>query len=93
MATTAEIAELERNWLEAESMADELKHEAARIRSRMNGETGAGEEAKVVLKHVEDLEARHARAEQAASEAFDRFWQARNGSDSAPVAAHEIRAA
>lgn len=91
MATKAQIAELERNWLAAEAVADELKHEAARIRSSAS-QTENGE-VPVVLKHAEELEAKHVEAEQAASDAFDKFWLARDGSDSAPAAEHEIRAA
>ena len=91
MATTAEITELERNWLAAETVADELKHEAARIRSSAN-ETTDGE-VKVILKRAEELEAEHVQAEQAASAAFDQLWQARNGSEAAPAAQHEVRAA
>ena len=60
MATEVYIADLEKNWLEAESTADELKQEAERTRSR-------------------DLLERHAAADRAASEAFDRLWQARDG--------------
>jgi hypothetical protein len=91
MATTTQLTELERNWLEAESVADELKHEAARIRS--SASDGSDDEVRVLLKQAEELEARHANAELAASEAFDRFWQARNGGDTATISAAEIRAA
>ena len=68
MATTTQLTELERNWLEAEDVT-------------------------VLIKQAEDLEARHATAERAASDAFDRFWQARNGGDAAAIGAEEIRAA
>ena len=91
MATTTQLTELERNWLEAESVADELKHEAARIRT--NAKRGNGEDVTVLIKQAEDLEARHANAERAARDAFDRFWQARNGGDAAAIGAEEIRAA
>lgn len=60
MATEVYIADLEKHWLEAETKADELKHEAKRTQSQ-------------------DLRSRHAAAEQAASEAFDRLWVARDG--------------
>ncbi len=59
MAAEVYIADLEKHWLEAESKADELKHEAERTRSK-------------------DLFERHAEAEQAASEAFDRLWIAKD---------------
>ena len=91
MAMAAKIAELEKIWLEAESVADELKHEAARIRS--SASRGAGAEVTVLIKQAEELEARHADAELAASEAFDQFWQARNGSDVPIMGTEEIRAA
>jgi hypothetical protein len=91
MATRAQLAELERNWLAAEAVADELKHEAARIRSSASDSGNA--EVTVILKHAEELEAKHVEAEQAASDAFDQLWQARNGSDAAPATEQEVRAA
>jgi len=89
MVTTARIAELEKNWLEAEAVADELKHEVARMRSSAK-ENGNGE---LSVLRADELEARHAKAEAAASEAFDRLWIARNGGEAAVAAAGEVRAA
>jgi len=58
MVTTARIAELEKNWLEAEAVADELKHEVARMRSSAK-ENGNGE---LSVLRADELEARHAKA-------------------------------
>ena len=89
MVTASRIAELEKHWLKAEAVADELKHEAARIRSS----AAESDRSELAVLRAEELEARYAKAEQAASEAFDRLWQARDGGDAAVAETAEVRAA
>lgn len=69
MASEIYIADLEKHWLQAETTADELKHEAERTQSH-------------------DVRERHAEAERAASEAFDKLWVARDaGGDAVQLSA------
>lgn len=67
MATN--ISQLEQDWLAAEAMADEIKAKARELR-------GEGE-IEITVGTAEDLNAKQAEAERAASEAFDRLWSAR----------------
>ncbi len=84
MTQETRIADLERDWLAAETAADELKHEVERIDAEIRqcgGDVTGGEtEVKVLLNQVKDIQARRQQAEQAALEAFDRLWSARDSS-------------
>ena len=80
------LTQLEQDWLAAESMADRLKDEARRIDAELEQRAGHDVQASkdnveitVLLTKVEDLHAKHEQADRAASEAFDRFWMARDG--------------
>ena len=70
------IADLEKNWLQAETMADELKQEAARIEAELT--KSDNDKLKVLINQSEELHAKHAAADKAASDAFDRLWQAQD---------------
>ncbi len=63
------ISQLERDWLAAEELADQIKAQTKQIR-----ETG---EIEVSMGNVDELVAKRDEAERAASEAFDRLWSAR----------------
>lgn len=76
------IADLEKSWLEAETMADELKHEAERIDAELRASDN--DKLKVLINQSEELQAKHAAADKAASEAFDRLWQAQDAGSGAP---------
>lgn len=76
------IVDLERDWLKAETTADEIRAKAEEIDTaleELNGYKARSEKKKVeiLLNQSEELHARHKAAEQAAREAFDRLWQAR----------------
>ena len=73
------IADLEKNWLQAESMADELKQEAERIDAELRKSDNGN--LKVLINQSEDVQARHAAADKAASDAFDKLWQAQSVGD------------
>lgn len=79
------IADLEKSWLAAETMADELKHEAERMSAEVR--VSDNDKLKVLLNQSEELKARHAAADKAASEAFDRLWQARDVGGAAQLSA------
>lgn len=85
MATETYIADLEKNWLQAESMADELKQEAERIDAELRA--GGNDDVKILINQSEEIQARHAAADKAASEAFDRLWQARDVGHGAQMSA------
>jgi hypothetical protein len=72
------IADLEKNWLRAESMADELKQEAERIDAELRKSDNGN--LKILINQSEEVLARHAAADKAASEAFDKLWHAQSGS-------------
>jgi enoyl reductase-like protein len=74
------IADLEKNWLQAESMADELKQQAERIDDELRKSDNGN--LKVLINQSEELQAKHAAADKAASEAFDKLWQAQSGGGS-----------
>ncbi|MBU2533452.1 MAG: hypothetical protein KKB37_11975 [Alphaproteobacteria bacterium] len=94
MTTETYIADLEKDWLAAESLADELKQEAERIDAELRGHGSEGHngnsDVKILLSKSEDVQARHAEADRVASEAFDRLWTARN---TVPTVSSEQRAA
>ncbi len=75
-----DVSQLEQAWLEAETMADEAKHEALKLSQELarqrevRGEDG--QDVTVLVTTIETLKARQAEAERTASAAFDRFWSA-----------------
>ena len=75
---TIDISQLEKAWLKAETAADEVKHEAMRVKAELEqhgrGENGNDYGKLIVI--VEQLEARREEAERTASAAFDRYWSA-----------------
>lgn len=76
------ISQLEQDWLAAETIADQLRAEAIRADAELERFSAKADrqkqpEIRVLLGEVEDLHARHAAAERAASEAFDRLWSAK----------------
>lgn len=71
------ITQLEQDWLAAESAADQLRAEALRADAELEHANGA-KGIKVTIDDVELLHARHAAAEKAASDAFDRLWSAKS---------------
>ena len=74
------IAQLEQDWLAAESAADQLRAAAMQADAELE-QANSAKGIKVTIDDVEQLHARHAAAEKAASDAFDRLWSAKtNGS-------------
>jgi hypothetical protein len=76
-----EVAQLEQAWLQAEAIADEAKKEAERASqalSKRNGRVVDASEVKVLLTSVQQAKQRQEEAELVASDAFDRFWQAKD---------------
>ena len=71
------IAQLEQDWLAAESAADRLRAAAMQADAELEQANGA-KGIKVTIDDVEQLHARHAAAERAASDAFDRLWSAKS---------------
>jgi hypothetical protein len=75
-----DISQLEQAWLEAETLADEAKHEALRLSRElaMQRETRGegGHDVNTLVTTIEQLKARQEEAERTASAAFDRFWSA-----------------
>ena len=87
---SSEIAQLERAWLKAEAVVDELKQEASKASAELarmrqvRGEETRDLSARATT--VEQLMARREEAERTASAAFDRYWSAQthgSGSGSA----------
>jgi hypothetical protein len=74
-----DISRLEQAWLQAETRADEARGLAvAANRALETVKTKpAGEDVGALLSRAEGANAEHAAAEQMASEAFDRLWQAK----------------
>jgi hypothetical protein len=73
---TAQISELEKAWLEAETIADEARH-AAEVYEAKRSQARSDDEIKLLAANVEQARARFARAEQMAAETFDRLWEAK----------------
>lgn len=76
-----EVAQLEQAWLQAEAIADEAKKEAERAKLALhkhNGKVVDASAVRVLLTTVEQAKQRQEEAEQVASAAFDKFWQARD---------------
>ena len=76
------IADLERNWLEAETTADQYREQAQEVDAaleQLNGykERGERKRVQVLLTKSEELHAQHAAAEKAATDAFDLLWSAK----------------
>ena len=90
------IVDLERDWLEAETVADEIRAKANEVDAaleELNGYKARSEKKKVqvLLNQSEELHQRHRDAEQAAKDAFDRLWQARDaGQNSAGGAVQQM---
>lgn len=81
-----DIAQLERAWLQAETAADALKHEALKASAelaRMRQAPGEnGKDYDLLVATIEQLKMRQEEAERTASAAFDRYWTAQgNGRD------------
>ena len=70
------ISQLEQDWLAAETMADQLKSEAMHADAALSKSPETGPNG-ITIGDVEELRARHAAAEEAAREAFDRLWIAK----------------
>ena len=70
------IEKLEQDWLAAESTADQLRAAALQADAELERANGA-KGIRVTIDDVEQLHARHAAAEKAASDAFDRLWSAK----------------
>ena len=82
-----DIAHLEQAWLQAETAADALKHEALKASAELARMRQApaedGRDFSVLVATIEQLKARQEEAERTASAAFDRYWMAQaNGKDS-----------
>lgn len=74
------IAQLEQAWLQAETVADAAKREAAeanKLLQRRNAKVVDAAEVKILLTTVEQAKQRQAEAELKASAAFDLLWQAK----------------
>lgn len=83
--TNEYISKLEKSWLAAESAADKLKQQAKRIDAELKDNDSG--DVKVLITRSQELMAKHAAAERAASDAFDRLWQARDVGTEAQFAA------
>ena len=70
------ISQLEQDWLAAETMADQLKNEATHADAVLAKAPETGPNG-ITIGDVEELRARYAAAEEAAREAFDRLWIAK----------------
>lgn len=73
----ADITHLEQTWLQAETRADKARYEAEVMEARKSAARSA-DEIQVLTSTIEQARQRHARAEQMASETFDRLWQAKS---------------
>jgi len=71
------IAQLEQDWLAAETAADQLRAAAMQADAELERTNGV-KTIKVTIDDVEQIHARHKAAEKAASDAFDRLWSAKS---------------
>lgn len=86
-----DIRELEKAWLQAETMADEVKRAARQIDAelqRRNSAAKDGGEIKVLVSSLEELKAKQEMAERSASDAFERLWQAKSNNGAGGAAAY-----
>jgi len=74
------IAQLEQAWLQAETLADAAKREAAEANTelqRRNAKVVDAAEVKILMTTIEQAKQRQVEAERKASAAFDLLWQAK----------------
>lgn len=86
-----DIGELEKAWLEAETMADEAKRAAKKYDEELkkrNARTKDGGEIKVLVSSLEEAKAKQEQAERSASDAFDKLWQAKSRTNGSAASAY-----
>jgi 1,6-anhydro-N-acetylmuramate kinase len=86
---SVDIRELEKAWLEAETVADEAKRAARQYDDELkkrNSKAKDGGEVKILITSLEEAKARQEQAERSASDAFEKLWQAKSGSNGSATA-------